>query len=431
MATLPEPQNVLIEKTLNNGAGLARLSDGRVCFVPGALDQERYQVSAWRKQRGTLWAEGYQRLSNAPFRVEPTCPSAAFCGGCDLLHVQASHEAALKGSFFRDACLRIGKWTVTELETTAFAREQARYRGRFHANGGKLGFHERGGHRIASVSGCHVLPEAIHRDLPSLRQLSEKFNFKGSIYYSLSPDEMLPIYLFEGRGVKPKTFLSLVERSGLPVARVGLRGDGGRPTPTCTMNWCGHQVVLEADQFFQANPQSWPRFWEQVRRFEQQFQPSKIWDVHAGSGFLSAALRELGATRRLWVGEPDARATTNLKRLAAKHDPGVVNIYTGTAEQLVSEPFFAQETIDALLLDPPRVGLSETLITWIAAKRPKAMLYFSCDSGTFARDLAKLRAADFEVVGTAEIMDVAPGTLRFESVVTLVDAQKQGPPATE
>lgn len=71
MATMPEPQTVVIEKTLNNGAGLARLSDGRICFVPGALDQERYQVSAWRKQRGTLWAENPKRLSDAPFRVEP------------------------------------------------------------------------------------------------------------------------------------------------------------------------------------------------------------------------------------------------------------------------------------------------------------------------------------------------------------------------
>lgn len=423
MATLPDPQAVAIEKTLNNGAGLARLPDGRVCFVPGALDQERYQVSAWRKQRGALWAAQYQRLSDAPFRIEPTCPSAAVCGGCDLLHVAANHEAHLKAAFFRDACLRIGKWTVSELDTTAFAREQARYRGRFHANGGKLGFHERGGHRIASVSGCHVLPEAIHKDLDTLRQLSEKLNFNGSIYYSLSPDDGLPIYLFEGPGLKPKRFLSLLERSGLPVARFGLRGHEGLPLPTCTMTWCDHQVVLEADQFFQANPKSWPRFWDQVRRFEQQFQPRLIWDVHAGSGFLSAALTDLGEGRRLWAGEPDPRAITNLNRLAAKHAAEVVTVYAGKAEQLIEESFFAQEAVDALLLDPPRVGLSEALITWIAARRPRALLYFSCDSGTFARDLAKLRTAGYAVQGAAEVLDVAPGTLRFESVVTLIDGQ--------
>ena len=71
----------------------------------------------------------------------------------------------------------------------------------------------------------------------------------------------------------------------------------------------------------------------------------------------------------------------------------------------------------------PRVGLSDDLIDWIATARPASLLAFSCDSGTFARDLNKLRGVGYEPQGAAEVMDVVPGSLRFESALTLVDSR--------
>nr|WP_243435781.1 TRAM domain-containing protein [Acanthopleuribacter pedis] len=426
VTTFPPPQEVSIEKILNNGAGLARTGEGQVVFVNGALDGERYHIKAWHKRRGSLWAHEATRLSDSPQRTAPDCPSANHCGGCQLRHVRAENEAAIKAAFFSDTCGRIGKWSVSETEITAFPRPHSRYRGKFQVNGGKLGFHEAGSNRIAPIRTCDVLPASVFDALPRLVKITQDTAFKGFIFYACSPDEKNPCFLFEGRAEKPKKVLSLIQRSGLPVARIGWRAGGNSskqwlPTPTLTMRWCDWRVTLETDQFFQTNPASWPRFWDQVRAYQQQVQPRLIWDVHAGSGFLSAALRGIGDTCNLVLSEPDPRAITNLKRNLTNHNG--VTVVHGTAEDVIKQGSLAEQPVDGLILDPPRVGLSDILIDWIATARPASLLAFSCDSGTFARDLKKLRAAGYEPRGAAEIMDVVPGSLRFESVLTLVDSR--------
>jgi 23S rRNA (uracil1939-C5)-methyltransferase len=85
---------VRAERLVAGGDALARLDDGRVAFVPGALPGELVRASL-AEDRGD-----YVRLSlgsvvePSPSRVQPACPSVAEgCGGCTLQHLERGDRA--------------------------------------------------------------------------------------------------------------------------------------------------------------------------------------------------------------------------------------------------------------------------------------------------------------------------------------------------
>jgi 23S rRNA (uracil1939-C5)-methyltransferase len=74
--------------------------------------------------------------------------------------------------------------------------------------------------------------------------------------------------------------------------------------------------------------------------------------------------------------------------------------------------------LDFLLLDPPRVGCENAVITGILAMRPRRIAYVSCDPATLARDLKKLIAENYSLDSVAAF-DMFPQTHHVETVARL------------
>ena len=72
----------------------------------------------------------------------------------------------------------------------------------------------------------------------------------------------------------------------------------------------------------------------------------------------------------------------------------------------------------AVVVDPPRKGLSEDVIEAIAVMSPDRVVYVSCDPGTLARDIKLLTEKGY-ALKSAEGVDLFPRTPHVESVVLL------------
>ena len=68
---------------------------------------------------------------------------------------------------------------------------------------------------------------------------------------------------------------------------------------------------------------------------------------------------------------------------------------------------------DLILVDPPRSGLGPKIIHALCREPGRRILYFSCDSATFSRDLARLRNYGYRP-GDLAIIDNFPQTDHFE-----------------
>ena len=71
----------------------------------------------------------------------------------------------------------------------------------------------------------------------------------------------------------------------------------------------------------------------------------------------------------------------------------------------------------ALVVDPPRKGLSAETIEAILQAEPVQMVYISCDSATLARDLKGL-STKYEIA-SVEGYDMFPNTRHVETVVSM------------
>ena len=73
---------------------------------------------------------------------------------------------------------------------------------------------------------------------------------------------------------------------------------------------------------------------------------------------------------------------------------------------------------DAAIVDPPRKGLDERVVTDLAALRPERIVYVSCNPATLARDLKRFEDRGY-VLQQAEAFDMFPRTAHVETVVLM------------
>ena len=82
---------------------------------------------------------------------------------------------------------------------------------------------------------------------------------------------------------------------------------------------------------------------------------------------------------------------------------------------------------DAVVVDPPRKGMSAEAVAAVASMYPECVVYVSCDPATLARDLKLLTAAGY-TLQTAEAFDLFPRCAHVETVVLLskgeIDSKK-------
>ncbi len=70
------------------------------------------------------------------------------------------------------------------------------------------------------------------------------------------------------------------------------------------------------------------------------------------------------------------------------------------------------------VLDPPRQGITKSVIDQVAAHRPRSVVCFACDSATFARDLALFLKMGF-TLSRLQLLDNFPQTDHLEIFAVL------------
>lgn len=100
----------MIEVTLGavaHGGFVVARAEGKVIFTTGGLPGERVVVEV--TERGKRFDRGrvVEVLDPAPGRVEPPCPIAGECGGCDWQHADAATQLDLKTAVLAEQLQRL------------------------------------------------------------------------------------------------------------------------------------------------------------------------------------------------------------------------------------------------------------------------------------------------------------------------------------
>ena len=121
-------------------------------------------------------------------------------------------------------------------------------------------------------------------------------------------------------------------------------------------------------------------------------------------------------------------AIENAKENARLNGFDNTEFFVGKAEEVLPEQFARTgERADVIVVDPPRKGCDETLLSTIIKMQPDRVVYVSCDSATLARDLKYLCERGYELKKVCPV-DMFPNTVSVETVVLLskgeIDSKK-------
>ena len=99
------------------GEGIGRLEDGYTVFIKDAVIGDYVRANIMKANKSYAYAHLEQILQASPHRVEPLCPIARQCGGCQLQALSYEKELEYKQGKVRADLIRIGGFSEEEIDS--------------------------------------------------------------------------------------------------------------------------------------------------------------------------------------------------------------------------------------------------------------------------------------------------------------------------
>ena len=406
-----------IEKLVQGGEGLARLPDGRVCFVRGGLPGERCRVELTAGKKDFARGRVVEVLEISADRAQPKCPLYGKCGGCSLQHLDSAKQVAYLERVERENFKRIAHeelpddFVIHQGEPWGY-RNRARvvYLGERDGHC-RFGFRKQESNGVVPVDNCPVLTPGLNDFLKNAKP-SEIFKGLKRIPRDLE------LNLFDDGTGRVSYYYR-----GMPEARK-------RESSVSCVKIGAKQIKSDASVFFQSNLSLLPRLVQSVREAVDEGiasgAASDEWliDLFSGVGFFAALLQD--KFKRITTVERDGLclqyARDNLcvmgKPMPGQAGHDIVRVENVSAP---AEEWLAKNVVDkpaTLIVDPPRTGLPPEALTAIVKSSVNRLIYVSCDPVTLARDFAKFRTAGFSLK-RAEGFAFYPQTPHLEMMFVL------------
>jgi 23S rRNA (uracil1939-C5)-methyltransferase len=144
--------------------------------------------------------------------------------------------------------------------------------------------------------------------------------------------------------------------------------------------------------------------------------PTRVLDLYGGSGAIALALAH--AKHKVTMVESFPPATNNAR--IASESQGLTNleIRTGDVSEVLGQLAASKAEFDAIVMNPPRRGVSPAAREAIARINAPMFVYVSCDPDTLARDLDHFSRLGYATSDLAPL-DMIPLTEEVETITIL------------
>jgi 23S rRNA (uracil1939-C5)-methyltransferase len=396
------------------------------------------------------------------------CQHADRCGGCPIIGLSYPEQLALKRGRVVQSVARYPSLerVYTEPVTPAATRVGYRTRAKLIVGpGGKLGlFGKGGGHQVVDIPGCRVLAPVLARVAAVLRSHIATSQADGG---PLSPHEA------SARGSLRAVDLREVRQGDISNVLVTLVVQRGRMASLESLEQTARELMQaapevlgvaanyhdgDAPQILGSETQllagvaslpdrvgialHWATFGSFVQSHRGQAsvvhatlaeamgiacaraqgQRLRVLDLYGGSGAIALGLAAAGASVYLVESfapaVAQARAAASAQRLDVQAECGDV---AGAVRRLVER----RPRFDAVVVNPPRRGMSPVAREWLARLEAPLVTYVSCEPETLARDLDHLARLGYATTSLRPL-DMIPLT---DEVETLALLRRAGVPA--
>ena len=421
---------VSIEDMSEDGAGIGKL-DGYIWFIKDAVIGDVVRTRAMKMKKNYGFARLMEILTPSAARVEPKCPVARQCGGCQLQAMSYEEQLKFKERKVKNHLLRIGKFKEDEIHMLPIMgmEEPWRYRNKaqfpfgMDKNGNIVaGFYAGRTHDIIQCEDC-LLGVEENKDilgivkgfmrLNGIRPYDENTH-KGLVRHALirkgfHTGEIMVCLVINGKDIPAKDELvkELCQIKGMTSISYSINQEKtnvimGKEIvnlygPGYITDRIGNVTYqISPLSFYQVNPVQTEKLYGTALEYAGLTGNETVWDLYCGIGTISLFLAQ--NAKKVYGVEIVPQAIEDARRNAALNGIENAEFFTGKAEEVLPEQYERNRVCaDVIVVDPPRKGCDQVCLDTILKMAPKRVVYVSCDSSTLARDLRYLADGGYQV----------------------------------
>lgn len=381
---------VIIDSVDNNGNGVCRINNV-VTFIPNALENEKVKIKITNIEKHFVEAEILEILEKSNLRKEINCPYYNKCGGCNFLHTTYENEINIKIKWLE----RLFSTKIKHL--TNKTSNNYRNKVTLHVLNGKIGYFNNKTHNLCEIEQCNLLNPKINLKIHELN----KYNLNGIdeiMIRCINNQIMINII-----GNTENKELLNINSDSLYINDILVKGKEYIIDEINNLKY-----TIYPKSFYQINKEGMINIYNQAKLYAEK--GKNLIDLYCGTGTIALWLKDnfeniLG----IEINESSIKnANINKKFNNANNiefklaDASIINKYINN--------------IDTIVVDPPRAGLSKSVINTLNNSKSKKIIYISCNPKTLKRDIDKLINYELKDISACNMF---PRTKHIECVCLL------------
>lgn len=462
MKSLPNSITGVIEKLVFGGHGLLR-DQSLVVFVPYTIPGEKVRCKIVQKKTSYALGKVDRIITPSQYRQIPKCPVFTQCGGCSLQEISYSYQLSCKKAILQEALRNVYKKDIEFVPSP----DQYGYRRKITIRARRIegqwecGYFSEKSQFFVPIRSCplfsldidiHALLHPLLENLPHSEAKIALFQLENGLGATLYLSKKIAKNTLQTILEKAKTsgnFIFCTIKSPTSCVCFG--------SPVQQFQALGHFWSFSTEAFVQIHRFLSPLLWEDIVKIIVKTVPSgRILDLYAGIGITSTLLAEKGffvetveASKEacksakencmailrarneitpLTLAERnpqqvDGRSQSNREVISLRtvrkdplgKDHPIPQIFPSTVENFLEK---YQKRPDAILLNPPRTGLSKKGLSQLLSLQSPNILYTSCCPPTLARDIMPFLSQGYAIT-YIKAYDLFPQTTHFETSLLL------------
>ncbi len=446
-----------------NGEGIGK-AGGYTLFIKDAVIGDLVEAKIMKAKKNYGYARLMKVIRPSADRVEPRCPFARKCGGCQIQEMSYEKQLEFKEKKVRNNLERIGGFApelldrVTEpvvgMENPFGYRNKAQFPfGRDKEGNPVTGFYAGRTHDIIANTDC-ALGVGVNKEiLEIILDFMRRYDVKAYdektgtgvirhalLRYGFRTGEIMVCLVVNGtvlpHGEELVRELRKIEGMTSITISPNTRRDNVIMGDTYEILWGqGYITDLIGDirfrisplSFYQVNPVQTEKLYRQALEYANLKGGETVWDLYCGIGTISLFLAQKAG--KVYGVEIVPQAIEDARTNAEINGITNAEFFVGKAEEVL--PAFYEQNSgeeqgenasgvhpDVIVVDPPRKGCDEKLLETIVRMAPEKVVYVSCDPATLARDLKVLCGEGYELE-KVRAFDQFGMTVHVETVVLL------------
>lgn len=445
------------------GEGIGKVS-GYTLFVKDTVIGDVAKVKVMKAKKNYAFARLVEIVKPSKYRVEPLCPVAKSCGGCQLQAMNYQQQLKFKQEKVFNNIRRIGgvedfvmKPIMGMEELCVKGHEE---NGPFHYRNkaqfpvgrdkeGKIisGFYAGRTHSIINVNDC-LLGTGVNKTVMDIVKMYmtlegvkpyDEVTHKGVVRHVLIREgkhtgQVMVCIIINGDKLPQVDRLveQLLKVSGMTDISLNINKEKSNVIlgdkiinlygPGYIEDYIGDvKFRISPLSFFQVNPVQTEKLYSKAMEYAKLTGSETVWDLYCGIGsislFLAKNARKVIGVEIVEPAVEDAKVNARINNIEN------VDFISGAAEDVVPEYFQKHKgepecNPDVIVVDPPRKGCDEKLLNTMVLMAPKRIVYVSCDSATLARDIKWLSDKGYKLV-EATPCDMFGQSVHVETVALL------------